>query len=202
VLSPRRYSATRIQQQCTPRVVSECRLTDGPADGDAAAATKNAGHTPRCGEPIPFFVAARAERVGSDERPRSSLPTAPPMAMTPPLRRVLPFRHGSASRPWPFLRSGARQARRSGGRQRASLPPAPPMATPAFRIQRHAGEGGHTIQSHPGAGRDPGPEREHPPAFPSLDPGLRRDDIEGKRRAGIGRRSADPSRDIVDANAW
>jgi len=34
----------------------------------------------------------------------------------------------------------------------------------------------HRVQSHPGGGRDPGPEREHPPAFPPLDPGLRRDD--------------------------
>jgi len=52
----------------------------------------------------------------------------------------------------------------------------------AFVIQCHAGDGGHPIQSHPGAGRDPGPERERPPAFPPLDPGLRRDDLQQETR--------------------
>jgi len=42
---------------------------------------------------------------------------------------------------------------------------APPMAATVFPIQCHAREGGH-----------PGPERQHPPAFAPLDPGLRRDD--------------------------
>jgi len=72
------------------------------------------------------------------------------------------------------LRSGARQARRSDERQRAGSPtvlaaPSAPM-TP-FPIQCHAREGGH-----------PGPEGQHPPAFPPLDPGLRRDDIQRETR--------------------
>jgi len=56
---------------------------------------------------------------------------------------------------------------------------------PAYRwrvpIQCHAREGGY-----------PEPERQQPPPLPPLDPGLRRDDTDGKRRAGNARRSDEP----------
>jgi len=88
--------------------------------------------SPRRHRSPPRSGACQARRSGGWRR--AGLPTAPPMAMTPPLRRVLAFHHASVSWPCPFLRSGARQARRSGGRRRAGLPTAPPMAmTPPLR---------------------------------------------------------------------
>jgi len=59
------------------------------------------------------------------------------------------------------------------------LPNSSPMPSPrttgmeeaVWATEGHAREGGH-----------PGPERRHPPAFPPLDPGLRRDDIQRETR--------------------
>jgi len=98
------------------------RLTDGPSDGADARGYEEccpSATAARRGR-VPFFVAARAKRVG---RMDANVPACR-QPRRPPLRRVLAFHHASVSRPSPPLRSGARQARRSDERQRSSLPTA------------------------------------------------------------------------------
>jgi len=120
--------------------------------------------------PSPSFRsgARRARRSGGCER--AGLPTAPRVVRTPPLRRGWPS-IAAAPRGRVPLFVAARAERV--GRVDASVPAyrrPPPVAMTAFPVRCHAREGGH-----------PGPEREHPAAFPPLDLGLCRDDHDRKR---------------------